>query len=155
MGLRSELGTDLGHWAKLLDCCLHTCTPCFHLVAAEVMGTGENQMPITREGGRWTQNLEAGTIVMYPGLEQFYRDSKGFCCATVFMEDLSGIVGVWYIIFSFPLDKMVSWKRRMHCAKNCLSETKCNCEKHLDLLVSKTCSSFVEWNQPKLLSGKS
>lgn len=51
-------------------------------------------MPINREGGGCNQNLEAGTVVMYPGLEQFHRDSKGLCCATVFMEGLSGIVGV-------------------------------------------------------------
>lgn len=31
---------------------------------------------------------------MYPGLEQSYLDPKGFCGATVFMEDMSGIVGV-------------------------------------------------------------
>lgn len=81
----------------LLSSYLHTC---FHLVAAEVVGTGASRMPINREGGGWTWNLEAGTAVMHPGLEQFYRDSKGFCCATVFMEDLSGIVGVWYILIS-------------------------------------------------------
>lgn len=46
----------------------HICTPWFHLVAAEAMGTGANWMPINRKGYMLPENLEAGMIFMYLGL---------------------------------------------------------------------------------------